>query len=68
MVISKISIETPTLIPPRSEKFVEAKLVQTDNIERAEGLLESVKGFGSDQGLMIPRCLVSVENNRLFSP
>ena len=65
---ARLKAESPAVIPPRSEMFVWARLNQDEDVEEAEGLVEGVGEFGQGRKITIPRCLLTVKENRVLVP
>ena len=67
-VCARVQVSETTVIPPRSEKFVSAKLIDGKFASESEGLVEGTTQFKEKEQLDIPRCLVTVRNNEILVP
>ena len=67
-LIARIKVEETVVVPPRSEMFVSCTLVHDTFVEHAEGVVEKLTHLDRKKQLEIPRCLVSVHDNKLSIP
>ena len=65
---ARLKTESAAVIPPRSEMFVWARLDQDDDVEEVEGLVEGVGEFGQGEKMAVPRCLLTIKENRVLVP
>ena len=65
---AKLVVKKSVTIPPRSEMFVETTLNHGDHIQEADGLVEGIGAYSQGESLVVPRCLVVVENDEVSIP
>ena len=65
---SKVKVCKLVSVPPRSEMFVPGIVADSGFKAKSDCLLEGVDNFKRETGLLVPRCMVRLENEAVLVP